>query len=133
MSNTEITIHSLGDAIKDKVRKTMMDAIPDEALQVLIKKEFDSFFVGQKPHVYSSEVSPSAFSVIVKKELELALSNKVKTIIEKSVQGLTHEWDEDGNKLIGDLVEKMAPAAMNGIMVNIASKCIMVLKNGTVY
>ena len=130
MSETALTVQSLGDAVKDKVRKAMMDAIPDDALQGLIKAEFDKFFIDQQDRHYSSNPpTPSAFKTMVKREIETAMNEKVKEIIKGQVNKVTTEWESDGGyKVIGELVEKMAPAALTGTMIT-GSKVIWVQKS----
>lgn len=122
----ELTVQSLGDAVKDKVRKAMMDAIPDEALQGLIKAEFDRFFVDSKRFGYADE--PSPFKVLVRKELENILREKVrKSLVTKFGEGQPHYQDME-TKFMQDLVAEMAPHALRGVMSEIAYRCVENIK-----
>ncbi len=127
LESNQLSVQDLGSAVKDRVRKAMMDAIPDAALEGLIAKEFQSFFQDNKDEYNRKIIAP--FSLLVRKEISdqlgLAISEKIRT----EVQKLTHDYKT--NQLIGDLVKEMAPAAMQGVMEGIASKCIQSLKMST--
>lgn len=129
MSN-ELTVQSLGDAVKDRVRKAMMDAIPDEVLQGLIKKEFENFFEDGKPNYHNSFIEPSSFKKIVKAQIELAMAERIKILVKEQVDTCIAQWGVTGQTAVGKLVEEMAPAAMKGIMQNIAGTCISQLQRG---
>lgn len=126
--STQLTVQSLGDAVKDRVRKAMMDAIPDTALEGLIQAEFKSFFEDKQVDRYSNNLpTPSGFKQMVKVEIEVAMRAKIKQIILDKV----NVYDVDGNKALTALVEELAPAAMRGTMTNIAYQCVNALKNGS--
>jgi hypothetical protein len=125
--NKQLTVQSLGDAVKDKVRKAMMDAIPDEALQTLIKAEFDNFFLDQSDR-YNNQKQPSPFKVLVRKEIEKAIEEQVRQIIKTQTQSLVQEWDGEGGRVLGDLVTKLAPAALEGVMHSIAGRTLNAIK-----
>jgi hypothetical protein len=133
MVQTELTVNSLGDAVKDKVRKAMMDAIPDEALQALIKNEFDKFFLAQPGLYHNDPGKPSSFSLMVRSEVELAMKEKIKSVILQKTSDVLLSYDHDGGKMVGELVEAMAPAAMAGVMKHIAGQCINNLRNGNIF
>jgi uncharacterized protein YajQ (UPF0234 family) len=126
--NKTLTVQSLGDAVKDKVRKAMMDAIPDEALQALIKAEFDNFFQDQSNR-YDNGKTPSPFKVMVRNEIEKAVSQKVRDLIQEQTAKIVTEWDGDNHRVLGDLVTKLAPAALEGVMHTIAGRTLQGLRN----
>lgn len=124
----ELTVQSLGDTVRDSVRKAMMDAIPDSALQSLISKEFDNFFkdtAGQ----YNRPDEPSPFKRMVKAEIELAMKDKIRELIKEKTSAEVTKWDGNNNVIVSTLVEEMAPAAMNSIMKSIAYTCVNNMKN----
>lgn len=117
----ELTVASLGDAVREKVRKAMFDAIPDDALDKLVANEFQRFF--QTKTEYNREI-PSDFQVIVKKQIEAAMHDRIFELVKKKVDEHVYNWDTTGSKTVSALVEAMAPAAMAGIMKHIAERSI---------
>lgn len=131
MSN-ELTVQTLGDAVKDKVRKAMMDAIPDEALHAMITTEFNSFFVDKAPK-YHNDNTESEFKKLVRLEINAAMKISVHEHVKKKTDILIANYDNGENNLIGSLVEEMSSFALKGVMRNIVSNCINNLKNGNAY
>lgn len=128
--STKITVSSLGDAVRDKVRKAIMDSIPDEAMDSLVKAEFDRFFKDTNEY---SRSQPSPFKILVQNEIQNLMKERVKELIKTKVDSLTEEWSGNGISLVGQLVEEMAPHVLAGLSKNIAMNCIAQLRNGNVY
>lgn len=64
---------SIEDVIRDKVRRVIVEAIPDEQVDDLIKKEYDKFF----EDVGGYHTKPSPFKMMVQAEIESIMSKKI--------------------------------------------------------
>jgi hypothetical protein len=128
MSENQLTVTSLGDAVREKVRKAMFDSIPDEAIGTMIAGEFDSFFKDKRDS-YNGRLITSPFTDLVKREIENHFKERVRDIVKKQVDELTKNWDTNSNTMLGAMIEEMAPHAMVGMSKMIAQECINRLKN----
>lgn len=126
--STDLSIQSLGDAVRDKVRKAMMDSIPDEAIHSLIKNEFDMFFKDEVSQYRGAE--PSPFKKMIREEVHAQMRARVSDIIKGELDTLTTTSDAFGGvKLVGELVQRMAPTVLESVMANIAQQTLYALKN----
>lgn len=117
---------SLGDVVREKVKKVLLDAIPEESINSLIKKEYEQFFEENKDRYNNRPVGPSPFSLLIKAEIEVQLKVLVKDKINEQLKDM--KYDSDG-QFMGDMVAKMAPFVLEGISKSIASHCIQQLRN----
>lgn len=127
--NKALSIQSLGDAVKEKVRKAMFDSIPDEAITQLIAKEFEIYFQDVQGDRYNSAVKPSPFKQLVKQEVESQFKERIKEVIRKKVGEVTVNWTNNGSEIVGSIVQEMAPYVQAGITRAIANDCVNILKN----
>lgn len=92
MSETALTVASLGDQVRDKVRLAMLNAIPDEAMDKLIAGEFKNFF-DERRGVYNNERRPSKFQEMVlnqiRAEMLKRISEKIHDLVFKHVEEKT--------------------------------------------
>jgi len=108
------------DIVRDRVRKIIMDAVPDGQIDSLVKKEYDAFFEDRVSTGYHKEVIPSDFKKMVQAEIKAMVESKIK---EHVCARITNKWDSDlhGNKLLEEVTKAYAPLAMQSVMENIVS------------
>lgn len=123
----ELTVQSLGDAVKERVRKAMFDSIPDDVIGQLIAKEFEIYFQDTKNR-YDSKTEPSPFTKMLKEEIQKQFKERALEVIKKKIQEVTIDWSNHGSELVGSLVQEMAPYAMQGMSKFIANDCVNQLR-----
>lgn len=85
------------DKVRDKVKQSLIDVIPDEQWNAMLKAEISSFFENKRERLsYSHEVreTPSEFHKIVKAVVEEETKKRVRDMLS------TPEWSSywDGTK-----------------------------------
>lgn len=96
------------DIVRDKVRTVIMEAVPAEQIDQLIKKEYDAFFA--KTHSYN----PSEFEKLVK----IMIDEYIRIKAQESIKAvIANEWDatSSGQKLLDEAVTKLAPLALQSV------------------
>lgn len=111
MSN--VTIHNIADTIREKVKDYIIEAIPKEQFDGLIKTQWDAFF---KDNSDNWNKRPSEFSLLVntaiKKEIEIKISESVQSELKRFAG---QQWDNTGQRVIKDAVEQYAPMFIQGL------------------
>lgn len=128
----ELSVQSLGDVVKDKVRKAMFESLPDEAVGKLIQAEFSKFFEDQKRNSYSSELDPSQFKMMIRQQIQELMKERVIAMLRDKVNTYLDGVNVAPNGTpynVGALFEEMAPHVLKGIMSEISYKCVMNLQN----
>ncbi len=85
------------DKVRDKIKQSLVDVIPDEQWNAMLKAEISAFFENRKERTaYGNDVReyPSEFRQIVKTVIEEETKNRVRAML------ATPEWTSywDGNK-----------------------------------
>lgn len=121
----ELTVPNLADTIRDKVRQTILATIPDEQVDKLVAKEWESFFEPPTTDRWSSEKKPSEFQKMVKVEVERVVKEKVSEAVAKEMQGFQQNtWDKQGQEAVRTMVKTYASAALEGMTENIVMNCL---------
>jgi hypothetical protein len=134
--------------VKDKIRSTLLDTIPDEQIDELIKSEWAALFEptsiqkGTKYNYDTKEYEPvievsdnSAFDRMVKKELSEQLEAMVKAKIKSIVDELSQDYDHETGRyemrgtFVDELSRKLAPEMVNNFVKAIASDVFMTMQN----
>ncbi len=126
MSN-DLSITSLGDTIRDKVRKAMFDAVPEATMDGIIKREFDEYF---KKTQYHNGLNISPFQkqvqIIMEEILRSELNAKLHIKLKDAMSGMD---GENPNAVMKDLAEMLAPDVLRGIMRNISINIVNEIRN----
>lgn len=130
MSN-QVTILNLADVIRDKVRNTILDAIPKEQLDKLILEQFNAFFNTRVSSSFSYGEQRTPFQCMVSTQIEALIKEKVKESIKEPIDNLVSEWDGNNHRIIGELVEKMAPTFFQSVMQNMTAMMLQNMRNHT--
>lgn len=116
----EITVQSLGDAVRDKVRSVIFQSIPDEAIQTIMEKEFTS--LKEKKH-YND-----------RSEIQTIINDEIKRQIkERAVESVKKYLDDNfvaaPKETVNILVQEMAPLVMASFAQSFAVDCVNVLRS----
>jgi hypothetical protein len=80
------------DKLRDRMKQTMIDLIPETQWNSMLKNEIDSFFSDKtNRHAYGNETTPSEFKVAVRKVLTEEIQRKVREMLS------SEEWSEYWN------------------------------------
>lgn len=110
-------VASLADTIRDKVRSTIAATIPDEQINGLIKKEYDSFFARPERR-YTSDPEPiSPFAAMIKAEIDKLLRTKISEEVNKEINRFFSQdvYSTTGKRVLETLVKEYAPSALEGM------------------
>lgn len=121
----ELTVANLADNVRDKVRSTIMNLIPDEQIDALVKKEWDTFFERPKQERWDNTEKFSPFQLMVRAETEKLIREKVKDEVEKEISRFNQStWETQGRKAVGELVQAYAPFVLKGISESLVVDCM---------
>lgn len=117
----EITQMNVADLVRDRVRQTMMESIPDDQIDKLIMAEWDKFFT--PPSGYASD-KRSQFERLVQTEIETKIKEMAKDLIAKKVEPIFNQWAIGGEaeESYDKMVRKMVPAVSEGYMMGLAQQ-----------
>lgn len=130
MSN-ELTVANLADTIRDRVRTQIVNVIPDEQIDGLIKKEWESFFVTPpRTNNWDTTEKKSAFQTMIEKEVNAYFTTKVKESLDKQLEIFTQaSWDAHAKKYLNEFVKGYAPMALEGIGARLAEAALQNAQN----
>lgn len=116
----DVTTH-----IRNEVRKVLVKSIPKEAMDNMIRAEYDLFFKSE----YARGKSP--FAQLVADALKEQFSRKIKAWLDANFQ---QQFDEiGGQKLVGELVAELVPIVQQSIMTDITSRALADLRQRLTY
>lgn len=104
--STEITF---AQSVTDKVRKLIMDSMPEEKLQAALQAEYDKYFV-EKQDNWSREKTPSHFQKMVESEIRSQLQARIQTDVSKYLSDNV-VWNT--NERTAAIIAGIAPVVMD--------------------
>lgn len=116
---TEISIKTIGDAVRERVKKAIFDSIPDEAIESLIQKELN--ILTEK----TSYQNKSPLSEMVATALKEELSNRVKTDAKIYIEDT---YVNNSKELVDAAIKELAPVFMASMMEKFAAMAIQDLR-----
>jgi hypothetical protein len=131
----ELTVANLGDSIREKVRKTLFDAIPEAQMEALVKKEFDAFFKERPQTTYSGNIDtskpafPSIFSTLVQEEMQKQFKANIVEAVKKKLGEPQWNYTEQAYRFTNEIVDAMAPVALTSVMKGITGQVINEMRN----
>jgi PHP family Zn ribbon phosphoesterase len=117
----EMTVATLGDAVKDRVKKAIFDSIPDAAVQQLIENEFKKLTAKEQ---YGDRLSP--LEQIIQAEIRKQMSERINQDI---VTYLDLTYQNKSKELVDAAIKQLAPLFMAGMVENFASAAVQGLRN----
>lgn len=106
-------LQTLQDAVRDQVRNTVLQAIPAETIDSIVKDYFEK-----------------DFKVFVKKELEIVLKDRFNTEIQKVGEVV---WSKSGQQHIQNISREVAESIMQGFESSLINNVVNNLRNGRIY
>lgn len=85
---------TLAEKVRDRIRNSIADLIPDDAWSTLIKKEVDVFFA-PKQETSHNKYQPSTISELVRRELHDEIKIRLKEFFQSA------EWKEQWTNDLG--------------------------------
>ena len=130
---TEIELPpDMATVVRTKVREVLFASLPDAEVDRLVQAERDEFFVPKTKDRYGNDIPSyqralTPFQLLVRRELEQQCAPTIKRIVEEAVKT---EWKGSEQVIVGDLVKKLAPAVLEGVMEGMVAKALTALKSG---
>jgi hypothetical protein len=128
MGNEEILApNNLAELVRDKVKMALVDIVPQEQWDRVIKAEWDSFFKERTvPGQYgrSAEKKPSLFTEMVHEAIRKQLHKKIQEQVETETAGMwPGNTPEHDGPLVAEIVKECAPhifqAFARDVMMNV--------------
>lgn len=123
----ELTVNTLGDAVRDRVKKALFDSIPDTAIENLIQNEFTKMTSKTRDEWAGSQRRQMS-------ELEFIIATEIKKQLQerssKSVsQYLDQTYTNQSKEMVDAAIKDLAPLFMAGMIENFTSAAINGLRN----
>lgn len=118
------------DLLRERVRKVLLDAVPDEALDTMLKAEWKAFFDPIRQYGGGPLGRPSPFQQLVAAEIRSQLEAVVKQAIASEIQQ-QYSPERGRNEIVGDIVKKMAPSILESVAEEFARKALQALRTGS--
>lgn len=111
MTTTEVTKFdpaSYVDKLREKIKQGLLDVIPDEQWNTMLKHEVDAFFRSKVVNsgYGSPREEPSEFRRIVMSVLEDDIKNRVRAML--TGPEWTDYWDTNNKQKVGEEISKLA-------------------------
>jgi len=111
------------EIVRDRVRKVIFEAVPDEQIDKLINKEYERLF--QKDGSYYGNKAVSPFERMVRTELEDVYKGKIQEFCAKIIWG-----DVDSIKLLKKVAKECSGEVLEGLSVRIIQNMAQSIQNG---
>ena len=120
---SDLSVQNLGDAIREKVKKTLFDAMPDDAIDAMIQKEFDELFGPPKyqdnyARQRNDHPGKSVFQRMVIAEFKTQMNSRLKEHVKTQVDARLE--DEDHSGALERLAKEIAPGLVNAYFEGVA-------------
>jgi hypothetical protein len=117
----ELTVSTLGDAVREKVKLAIFDSIPDAAVQQLIENEFKKMTLKEP---YGNRLSP--LEEVIQSEIKRQMTARVQADVTAYID-LTYQ--NRSKELVDKAIKDIAPLFMAGMMEQFASMAVQNLRN----
>ena len=101
--------------MRDRVRASILSAIPDEKVDALIAAEWTAFFEMKQLHYNSERTSP--FREMVKLEITKMMQERIRKDLEAAFAG---SWNNGQFETAEDLIKLLKPVLYEALMGGIA-------------
>lgn len=123
MTQTSVQPFDVTSHIRNKVRETIIEAIPDGQMDAMIQSEFEAFFKAKTG--YGRE-APSEFSRIVSSELDSFMRKSIGEWLDSNFK---REWNDGIQRMVGETVAELALVVQNRIVVDITQQALVELRS----
>jgi hypothetical protein len=122
----EITVATLGDAVRDRVKKAIFDSIPDAAIETLITNELKKLTDTEEVHWNGKYQRVSALQRIVGDEFKKQLSERAQIAV---AQYLDLTYNNKSKEMVDAAIKDLAPLFIAGMVENFAAAAVSGLRN----
>ena len=123
----EITVYNVADTIREKVKATIVESIPKEQIDGLIKTEYNKFF--DQPGVSSwDKPKLSPFQELVNEAIKAELQERLKAAIKAEVDKLGVNWNATAGSYIESTTKQLGPALLEGLVGSMVNNAVMRLR-----
>lgn len=115
---------NFAELIRDKVRDTILGAIPQEQIDALIAAEWTACVDGvpagkNQWGTVCTPAQPPKLKAMIENEIAAQLRPMVQAAVEK---GLTERWDNGQREIAGEMVDKLRPHLADALFGAMASR-----------
>lgn len=119
----ELTVHNLADTVRDKVRTTIVNSIPDDQIDKLVQNEWKQFFDKPTDRWNSNDASP--FQKMVRAEIEKLIRERVVVEVNAELDRFQKlVWENNARGSIREMVKVYAPSVLEGMAESMAVQCL---------
>jgi len=127
MNSTELSVRTLGDAVRERVKSAIFDSIPDAAIESLIANEFKAMTnATESAHIGGNYVKLSPLQLVIAAEIRKQMS-------ERSIEAVRKHLDEalivKPGELVSAAVKELAPLFMASMCERFAAIAVQDLRN----
>lgn len=131
---TKFDPNKLVDRVRERVRGTIADLIPEDAWTAMVKKEIDLFLKETTREAYNfnrnHERIPSGLATAVHDVLEEETKKRVKAILDSPEWGANWMVEGQVSNAVKDLVVKHAPEIVQSLLGNAVQQFVQNMRNG---
>lgn len=120
----ELTVSSLGDAVRERVKLAIFSSIPDEAVDKLIKNEFQRMVTEKSDYFDSKNVSP--LHRMIGDEIKRQLSDRSKQAVSEY---LDKTYQAQPKQMVDAAIKELAPLFMAGMVESFTTAAINSLRS----
>ena len=105
----EVTQTNIAELVRDKVRATILESIPQEQIDKLILSEYSKFFVRPAQERWSDKASTSPFETLVAGYIQSEIADRIKAAAAAELAKFSLDWSNEGTKVVAEAVKALAP------------------------
>lgn len=129
---TKFDPNKLVDRVRERVRGTIADLIPEDAWTAMVKKEIDLFLKETTRESYgynNNQRVPSGLATAVHDVLEEETKRRVKAYLDSPAWGANWTVEGQVSHAVKDLVVKYAPEIMQSLLGNAVQQFVQKMRN----
>ena len=125
--NNQLTIATLGDTVRERVKSAIFSAIPDEAVEALIAGEFARMTdKSEEEYINNQRVRLSPLQKIIAAEIKTQLSNRMKEDVTKYID---QTYQNQSKELVQGAIKELAPIFMASMCERFAAMAVQDIRN----
>lgn len=126
MSNEVSVPITFAQEVTDKVRQLIMNAMPEEKIQAVLKAEYDNYFMGKGDRWGNS--SKSQFANLVEHEIKIFVEQRVRTEVSTYLNDLV--WGNHGKEYAQTILAEITPVVLDAMAKQTAFTVASAFVNG---
>ncbi|MAG67100.1 MAG: hypothetical protein CMK74_14720 [Pseudomonadales bacterium] len=115
MTTDIIKPEDLTNILRDKVRASFMELIPDEKWDEMVNAEWTAFFSEKQSDHYPYNKEPSRFRYMIRNEMSRQVMEKIKPLLHQKVNEC-QDWNVHADEALNAIVAGAGDAVMKGFV-----------------